>query len=270
MEPRSIPTPVPGTTNDMPPAKRLRLSAILEDLHQNAAVIEDSTRGGAAASSPARLVGSGATAESEAGEADASRTPWRLRRKPRKPKIRTNITVGEIMDRAAHAGFGFVFALLAIAAMPLPGFSMPFGLAIALGALQLMVGQSKPWMPREVRNHAITMSTLQWMSKTLTRWTRGLEHITKPRFEVMTRGLMWSLCGLGVFLLGIGLSLPLVVPFSNVVFVIPLLVYSIGMLESDGILIALGHALVGIELALAVWFGDFIWEKSQSVLSYFF
>jgi len=41
------------------------------------------------------------------------------------------IGMGEILDRAHHAGFGFVAALLALVSIPLVGLTVPFGLAVA-------------------------------------------------------------------------------------------------------------------------------------------
>ncbi|MBW7906835.1 MAG: exopolysaccharide biosynthesis protein [Phycisphaerae bacterium] len=165
------------------------------------------------------------------------------------------VTVGDLVDRSAQAGFGFVIALLALLSMPFPGVSLPFGLAIAFGAVQMVCGRRQAWLPARVRRHTVSPRTLRWIERRVVRWTRGLERLVRPRFEFLTRGPGWMLCGGGVLLLAIGLALPLPIPLSNLVFIIPLLVYAVGLLENDGLLIMFGHATVLVLLAAGLWFG---------------
>jgi hypothetical protein len=55
-------------------------------------------------------------------------------------------------------------------------------------------------------------------------------------------------------LLALGLALPLPIPGSNMIFLIPLFVYSVGLLERDGVWIVIGHVCTLINLALLVTF----------------
>ncbi|MBA3541696.1 MAG: exopolysaccharide biosynthesis protein, partial [Deltaproteobacteria bacterium] len=48
------------------------------------------------------------------------------------------ITIGELVDKAAEAGFGFLIGILTLIAIPFFGLSTPFGLAIAVLGAQLM------------------------------------------------------------------------------------------------------------------------------------
>src|SRR5215470_17499828 len=69
------------------------------------------------------------------------------------------------------------------------------------------------------------------------------------------RAVQPRLVGLGIVLLALGLALPLPIPGSNLVFLVPLLMYAIGVLERDGLWIALGHLGTVIDMALLVVFG---------------
>src|SRR3954471_24638231 len=60
---------------------------------------------------------------------------------------RPAITVGDLVDKAAAAGYGFLIGVLALIAIPFFGLSTPFGLAIALVGAQLLAGRSRPWLP---------------------------------------------------------------------------------------------------------------------------
>src|SRR5262249_52797627 len=86
----------------------------------------------------------------------------------------------------------------------------------------------------------------------LAKRTRWIAKWTKRRYEILIRP---RLVGLGIVLLALGLALPLPIPGSNLVFLIPLFVYSVGVLERDGLWILLGHILCLIDLALLVVFG---------------
>lgn len=230
--PAAAPTTPPG-----PPAPRvLRLSTILTELSE--------THG------PARR-----TDETpEPPDASADSAPGASP----SPREKSDLSVGEIINRTQHAGFGFMLAFLALLSLPAVGMSMPFGIAIAFGAIQMMIGRHRPWLPAAVSRYQVSVRTLNWIGGKLTRWTQGLEKIIRPRFEFLALGPFWSLCGVCVLLHALALALPLPIPGTNAIFAIPILVYAIGLLESDGLLIMLCHAVTAIYIALAIAFSHVV------------
>lgn len=231
----------------------LRLSALLAGLaddgapaaapHSSAEALKDADGGGDVHPAQAE--------STRAPPSDAA--PRRRRRRPR-----SNLTVGDIVDRTQHAGFGFFTGFLALASIPFVGLSTPFGLAVAFGALQMVIGMKRPWLPRVVRRHTISLATLGWLSQRLSRWTAGLERVVRPRFEVLTQGPFWSLCGLCIIVQAAGLALPLPIPFSNWPFILVIVLYAIGILERDGLLVMICHTLTVVEIVLAVRFWEVI------------
>lgn len=165
---------------------------------------------------------------------------------------REGIPLGELIDNAAESGFGFLVGVLALVAIPFFGLSTPFGLAIALVSCQLAVGRARPWMPMRVRRRVLAMTMLDRVLHLLTRRMRWLANSTRRRWEpFLTRRVV----GLGITLLGLGLALPLPIPGSNMIFIVPIIVYSIGLLERDGLWIVIGHVMTLVDLALTVAFG---------------
>jgi len=162
------------------------------------------------------------------------------------------ITVGELVDKAAHVGFAFLVAVLTLLAIPFVGLSTPFGLAISLVGLQLVADRSRPWLPQRARRRRLPLTMLDRILGMLARRARRLSRLVRPRWE---RAIVTPLVGLGVLILGIGLALPLPIPGSNLVFLIPLFIYAIGLLERDGVWIAVAHAATLVDLALLVAFG---------------
>ena len=166
-----------------------------------------------------------------------------------------DIQVGELVDQAAEAGFGFLIGILTLVAIPFVGMSTPFGLAIALVGVQLVIGRARPWLPRRARARALTRQMLQRVAGMLARRTRWLARMTRRRWEL---AIMPRVVGTCIVLLALGLALPLPIPGSNLVFLVPLFVYAVGLLERDGVWILLGHVGTIVDMALLVAFGDVV------------
>jgi hypothetical protein len=255
--PPSAETTASTLGRDAPPPRRLQLSTILLQLVASARH-RGPEREPSGRERQQAQIDTTAPIDCPVEQTTGAPTAARHARRRRRRRVVSNLTVGEMVDRTQQAGFGFVIALLAIMSLPFPGISVPFGLAIALGALQMMLGLRRPWLPQFISRYQVSLRTLIWIERRLYTWTRGLERVVRPRFELFTRGPFWNLCGVGVLAMAVGLSLPLPIPFSNVFFIVPLVIYAIGLLEADGLLIMLGHAIVAVDLMLAVWFGDIV------------
>ncbi len=164
----------------------------------------------------------------------------------------TSLTVGALVDKAAESGFGFLIGVLTLIAIPFVGLSTPFGLAIALIGGQLMLGRTTPWLPTRARRRELTLAMLDRVLGILARRTRWLAKLSRRRWEALIRP---RLIGLGIVLLALGLALPLPIPGSNLVFLVPLFIYAVGVLERDGVWIAVAHVCTLIDMALLVVFG---------------
>jgi hypothetical protein len=204
------------------PPRRLRLDELLREL-------------GASDGEPPPLPADGETAQGEPPPARAE-----------------VLTVGALVDKAAEAGFGFLVGVLTLIAIPFVGLSTPFGLAIALLGAQLMLGRRQPWLPVRARRRPLAMSMLDRVLRILARRTRWLAKLSRRRWESLIRP---RLIGLGIVLLALGLALPLPIPGSNLIFLVPLFVYSLGVLERDGLWVALGHQGTLANLVLLVVLG---------------
>jgi hypothetical protein len=178
---------------------------------------------------------------------------------------RPELTLGALMDKAAEAGFGFLIAIMVLIAIPFFGLSTPFGLAIALMGLQMMIGRTRPWLPQRARNRVLSMTMLDKVAGILARRTRWLVKATRRRWEPLIRP---RLIGLGMFLLAIGLALPLPIPGSNWIFLFPLFVYCVGLLERDGLWILIGHLATIANITLMFVFIDLVMSVLAHVWSW--
>jgi hypothetical protein len=210
---------------EAPPQPGLRLSRLLEDLtHTAAGRAEPRTAGDV--------------------EADHARDG--------------SITMAEVIDHTRHAGFGFLIAFVALVSIPFFAMSLPFGLAIAALGGQMLAGRERPWLPRRVAGKAVGTRTLRWLGTRLARATRWLETLVRPRWRGLISGGALKLAGLGITILGVGLALPIPLPGSNWIFIAPIVIYAIGLLEDDGALIAIGHAATLILIGASVVFSHLV------------
>ena len=164
------------------------------------------------------------------------------------------IGMGEILDRAHHAGFGFVAALLALVSIPLVGLTVPFGLAVAALGVQMVAGVSRPWLPRSIRRRRITAATLESLSRRAAQWTAKMTRVIRPRLPWLTAGPFWTLCGVGLVIQGLFLTLP--IPGADWLFVVPIVLYGVGLLERDGLLILVCHVVTLTQVVMGV----VLWE----------
>ena len=170
---------------------------------------------------------------------------------PPVPRLDT-LTVGALVDKAEEGGFGFLIGVLSLIAIPFVGLSTPFGLAIALLGGQLMVGLSHPWLPARARRRALSMTMLDRVLGLLARRTRWLAKLSRRRWEPVIQPRLIGLC---IVVLALGLALPIPIPGSNLIFLVPLFIYAVGVLERDGRWIVIGHVCTLLDVALLIAFG---------------
>lgn len=162
------------------------------------------------------------------------------------------ITVGEVVDKAAQAGFGFLVAVLSLIAIPFVGLSTPFGLAIALVGMQLAIGRTRPWLPARARRRKLSMAMLDRILTMFARRMRWLAKSTRTRWPLLVTP---KLVGVAIVLLAMLLALPLPIPGSNLIFIVPLMIYAVGLLEGDGVWIVIGHVATLLDIGLVIAFG---------------
>ncbi len=180
------------------------------------------------------------------------------------------ITIGEI-ESVLH-GRGFAATLLIICIpfiqpIPLPGLSVPFGVAIALIGLRLAF-RRKAHIPRMVRERTIETERLKKILLAGAKVFRSIEHLFKERLEVMFRWPLDHFIGLTIFLSGIALCLPLppVVLFSNSIPAWAVIFCCLGFIERDGLLVMIGHVLGVATWIYFILVGETAWFAIEKML----
>jgi hypothetical protein len=158
--------------------------------------------------------------------------------------------VGEILALTRERGYHFLLLLIVlpfVGPVPLPGFSLPFGLAVALLGLGLGLDR-KPWLPRWLLQRELSARTLGSLLETSSRIMRGLELFLRPRLaRIPASPALTRLSGLLIAVSGLMLPFPL--PFSNSLPAWTVILLTVGRLGRDGLFILGGLAAFLLSVA---------------------
>lgn len=156
------------------------------------------------------------------------------------------LTLGEVFQRMGDRGFGLLLVVLSLPSalpIPAPGYSTPFGIVIALLAVQMLLGRTTPWLPARAAQIRLHGRFVDAMLGFFTRFFGRLEFLIRPRMRWV--GSRAGLAGLGALVLLMACLMILPVPLTNTAPAIVIFLTGIGLTEEDG-LFSLFAALLGV------------------------
>jgi len=165
------------------------------------------------------------------------------------------ISVRDIVATLGDRGFGLLIVLLSLpSALPVPaaGYSIPFGILLAILAAQIIAGRSTPWLPNWALNMKLGRKMSEGIVNYAVKFFDRMEHLIKRRFEWAAgrAGLIFA-GSVIIFMSGV-MIIP--IPMTNTFPAFVIFLVGVGMTEKDG-LIFIGAAILG---ALTACFYGFI------------
>lgn len=151
------------------------------------------------------------------------------------------ITVEEIkdkMNRKAFASLMLFFSLPNLIPLPIPGISTILGTPLIILSLQFMRGKKTPWLPKWVGRKKISYEQTQKTIEYIVFYIKKIERIFKPRMTFMLEGIMEKLIAFLCLAASIIMALP--IPFANWLPAMSIFIFSLAILEKDGLLAILG------------------------------
>ena len=151
---------------------------------------------------------------------------------------RERLTMDRLLQGLGRTAFGmFLFVSILPGFIPIPGTGgMISGPLVVLVGLQLLVGLRKPWVPGFIGRRGPRRGTMARFCRRITPWMNRLEHLVRPRLQVLTGNRMANALT-GVLLIALGVLLALPLPMTNYLFAGTLLLYSLALMERDGALL---------------------------------
>ena len=173
------------------------------------------------------------------------------------------VTLADILILAGESIFGFLFVILALPSalpIPAPGYSIPFGIAMFILAVQMILGRDRPWLPAKMMSGSMSLEKVQGVVKQGIPWLQKIEALTKPRLTSICTSMPGRLIiGMAIALMSVSMMIP--IPGTNTLPAIGIFVTGFGLVEDDGAISLLGliicalGAAVSISILIAVAWG---------------
>jgi hypothetical protein len=166
-------------------------------------------------------------------------------------------SIGEITTAVGEKGFGLMLLVLALPSalpVPAPGYSTPFGIVIALIALQMLLGRKTVWLPTRLKNVRIQPSLARKMIGVASKFLRKIERFIRPRQKWIRSSAGQAGLALVIIIMACLMILP--IPLTNTFPAMVVFLIGVGLSEEDGLL-AIGAFAIGC--AAVVLYGYIIY-----------
>jgi hypothetical protein len=156
------------------------------------------------------------------------------------------LSLQQLLDTFGDEGLLLLTMLLTVIFLipvSIPGVSTVFGAAILLVGVSRLIGRPL-WLPARLRGKALPADKLRPGLNAGLVWVRRLERISRPhRLSLLVDGPPQRLVNnLAFILAAVLLMAPFgLVPFTNTLPALALLLYGIGFIQRDGVAVLLGH-----------------------------
>lgn len=156
-----------------------------------------------------------------------------------------HITLGKIVEHVEGEAL-LILCLVSILPfmqpIPIPGLSSILGLIVLLQGLGLMLW-SKPLLTKRMKGLNITHEKFEVILKAANKFSSFTSKISAFKHPITNSRGSHILCGLAIVLSSAFLSLPLPIPFSNLIPALSIFLICIGLLEEDIVLILIGFGI---------------------------
>ena len=158
--------------------------------------------------------------------------------------------VMKLLDDRSIWALLLLLALPMVVPIPLPGVSVPFGACMVLISVQLAVGRAHAWIPERLARRSIEAATFAKAIRGVLPTLKRLEKIVRPRKRWLAGDWMRIPIGVTCLILAIIITLP--IPLGHFVPGMAISLFSLGMMERDGVTIWAGLAIAIAGILLVV------------------
>ena len=181
---------------------------------------------------------------------------------------REEVTLADILALAGERIFGFLFVILALPSalpVPAPGYSIPFGIALFILAIQMAIGRDRPWLPAKIVQGSMSLKKVQGFVKKGIPWLQKIEALTKPRLAYICTSLPGrTIIGIAIAMMSISMMIP--IPGTNTIPAMGIFVTGFGLVEDDGAISLVGLLICAFGAAVSISiFIALIWGGSSLI-----
>lgn len=161
------------------------------------------------------------------------------------------LRLGTLTQGVGKQSFGLTLLLLALPSalpVPAPGYSTPFGIAILLISLQMLLGRQALWLPRRMAQIKLPSKLATKLAKAAQKFLSFSERWIRPRQMWITQSSAQN--GFALIVAAMATLMILPIPLTNSAPAMVIFLIGLALAESDGLLAILAGLLGLIALLL--------------------
>lgn len=170
-------------------------------------------------------------------------------------RTKGGVCMDDIIDVAGTRWFGPLLMVPGLIMLvpgvgDIPGVPILMGLVVILVSVQAMLHRSRVWLPRWIRNYALSDAKVLKLLKWLQRPSAFVDHLTRPRLTWAVRHASIPIIALTCILIAFTTPILELIPFSATLAGIAITTFGLAVLSSDGViaLIAIAFSLTTLGL----------------------
>lgn len=161
-------------------------------------------------------------------------------------------SINVVMDAFGRRAYGpFLFVVGALSATPLgsiPGASILFSSFIIIMMVQYIARDGAPWIPGWISNRSISSKRVRQSAEAIKPYLERLECVVRARYHTLTHPPWTYVCAVSCILLALTMYPLALVPWGVLPPSLAIAFIGLGMMSSDGLLIA-----IGLAISVAAW-----------------
>lgn len=184
-------------------------------------------------------------------------------------KALPEITLGKIVEHVEEEALLIVCLISILPFMqpiPIPGLSSILGLIVMFQGVGLMLW-SRPLLTNRMKAVVIPREKFDFIYKAALKFSNFTSKISAFKHPLTNSRISHIFCGLAIVLSAGFLSLPLPIPFSNLIPALSIFLICVGLLEEDLILIVMGYGITFTVMVMALFSYHIIAEQIRSYFS---
>ncbi len=147
--------------------------------------------------------------------------------------------------------------------IPIPGLSSLLGLIVLLQGVGLMVW-GRPLLTEKMRAMNISHERFEFILRAAQKFSNFTSKISAFKHPLANSRMSHVVCGLAIVVSAAFLSLPLPIPFSNLIPALSIFMICVGLLEEDLVLLFIGHGITVTIVWMCFLSANLVQEKFQS------
>lgn len=165
------------------------------------------------------------------------------------------LAVSEIVSALGARGYSILIVILGLPnSLPMPPpIALVSGILMVFISLQMLFGRASPWLPASVLKRDLARADVSRAIERAMPWVRWIEKLAQPRFALFDTAAGVRAVGFGLLILSLGLvfALPVV---GQIPMGIALCLIGLGLVERDGLLVAIGFGIGIVGVAFSYGF----------------